>query len=136
MTYQDSLFLPSKTQILALDKGFKPCSKRSWSRDIKKLDSNSCFILGDQLHSSLVAHHLYSSHQHPQLSFSLLNGVPISKERHKEFHKLFGQSVTPSDFKNYLILLQEKDATVDAHRIQKLIEWVTFLNESLNHVYI
>ena len=63
-----NLILPTPSAIVDLDKGFRPCSMRSWSRDIKKLYGNNCVLSGkSSTETRLVAHHLWAKSLYPHL---------------------------------------------------------------------
>jgi hypothetical protein len=126
------LVLPDRTTLLSLEKGFKPCSMRSWSRDIKKLYGGCCVVSNlSTAETSIVSHHLYSKKDYASLEFSLLNGVPLAKEIHRDFHKKFGQKVTAKAFIQYLELLYRSDNSLDVANLHTLIDWIRFLDSSL-----
>lgn len=126
------LILPDATTLLTLEKGFKPCSMRSWGRDVKKLYGNRCVISNiSSAEISIVSHHLYSKKDYPQFEFSLLNGIPLDKTLHRDFHKKFGQKTTPKDFVQYLGLLQRSDTSLNIANLYRLMEWIQFLDTAL-----
>ena len=97
------LFLPHPLTLASLEDIFKPTSTRSWSRDVKNQYNQTCLVTG--LKSSqvqIVAHHLYSRKKYPTLSASLYNGIVLENEVHKELHRKYGLSVTPTQFINFL----------------------------------
>ncbi len=45
----------------------------------------------------LVAHHIQNFSQFPELRFAIDNGITLSKESHKEFHKIYGKQNNTRD---------------------------------------
>ena len=68
-----------------------------WAKQVyKKFDyvCQVCFITDAQFH----AHHLYSKGTHPELIYELDNGTCLCAACHINFHNVFGNKTTPSDF--------------------------------------
>jgi hypothetical protein len=137
-----SLVLPEKQLILDLDKGFRPTSSRSYSRDVKKLYDHCCVIsclkesenifIGSEVKTiELAVHHLYSQKHYPSFKMSLLNGLPLTKDMHYLVHKNCGKKTDPHSFIQYLKILQRDSANYDLLNLQLLIDWVGFLDRSL-----
>lgn len=133
-----TIILPDSTLILDLNRGFQPCSPRSWSRDIKNLYNNTCVLSGlNSNEASIVTHHLYSKKDNPNFQFNLLNGLPIIKELHMAYHKKFGMKTTAKSFINYIELLENTDSSFDPYNlkpasgVKRLKDWVLFLNYHL-----
>lgn len=134
MTLNYSNSFPNKLNLLQLEKGFKPCSPRSWSRDIKKLYNETCFVTGltNSKKTKLVSHHLFSKKTHQSLAFSLLNGIVLTEEIHKEFHSLYGLETSIDSFQHYLKI--KKSYLIKANEIQRfdfLLDWLDFLELNL-----
>lgn len=53
-------------------------------------DLYSCCVSG-QKGGNLVVHHLYSFSDYPEIRFLVDNGVTMSKEKHNEFHSIYGK---------------------------------------------
>jgi len=61
-----------------------------WRNGIFARDGYTCQkygIIGDKL----VAHHILNFSSHPELRFAIDNGITLSKQAHKEFHKKYGK---------------------------------------------
>ncbi len=129
-------YFPNPTKLLLLEKGFKPTSTRSWSRDIKKLYNNTCIVTGLTTSDGhkLVAHHLQAKQTYPQFTFSLLNGVPLIEGCHKEFHSLYGLNASIESFEHYIQLKQAKTkSSFEFERYVKLKAWIVFLKNQLKN---
>ena len=130
------IYLPNKYQLLQLEKGFKPCSVRSWSRDIKKLYGHKCFVTGlvaDKDTKLYASRYLFSKKQYPNLAFSLLNGLPLTKAEglNKEFHLLYGLNVDINCFLHYIKLKQSQSTNNNYIHFELLIDWVEFLKKNI-----
>lgn len=100
-------------------------SRRSWGRDIKKLYKNQCVITGQVLpHDHLDSHHLDSVTLAPEKELCLLNGIPMSREQHKQFHHFYGKNPSIDQFIHYINLLKK---TSDFNRR-------SYLNSVLYHL--
>jgi hypothetical protein len=75
------------------------------------------------LDSSIVTHHLFSCQTHPTLIFSILNGIPLTTDIHKKFHKFYSNQTTPKDFIHFI-----KKLGLNSDRERELILWIEFLN--------
>lgn len=53
-------------------------------------DLYSCCISG-QKGGNLVVHHIYSFSDYPEIRFLVDNGITMSKEKHNEFHSIYGK---------------------------------------------
>ena len=79
-----------------------------WRMAVQKLYNNKCAITGAQnlLPGDLVAHHLNSANEYPDLIYVPENGIILKKELHVLFHKTYGYGKnTVSEFQSFLILL-------------------------------
>ena len=134
MNKDTSLILPDPDILIEMNKGFAPCSTRSWARDVKKLYGYKCVISGaHQSETKLVAHHLNSRKQYSQYQYSLLNGIPLSEFQHKELHKNCGQHTTIPQFLKYLDYLCLKEPCLySKNRLLELKQWILFLEQNLN----
>lgn len=61
----------------------------SWCRQVLALHDYTCCITG-QRGIKLAAHHMDSWNAHPERREEVHNGAAISRELHKEFHRLYG----------------------------------------------
>lgn len=127
MTNNNLTLLPDPFILLQSENGFKPCSSRSWSRDIKKIYANRCFISGlSQNETKIASHHLYSKNSHRLLEYSLLNGVALSVDLHKHFHKKCGMNATPLHLISYIDIYYPQQ-----NQNQCLSNWINFLNQEM-----
>ena len=53
-------------------------------------DNYTCQVTGDNKGGNLVAHHLNGYNKYKELRFEVDNGITITEEVHKLFHKLYG----------------------------------------------
>lgn len=60
----------------------------AWINAVKGLYGKSCVVT--KQNKSVVVHHLDSWNSCPERRYDLTNGVPLSKEIHKQFHVLYG----------------------------------------------
>jgi hypothetical protein len=94
-------------QLLEKSNFLDPKSERSWLRDIAY--NNRCILTGlsgDKL--QLERHHLYSRAVYPDFFLELLNGVLITKELHRHYHKIYNRSANLQDFLDFIIYLKAK----------------------------
>ena len=61
-----------------------------WRKRVYERDNYACQITGDNKGGNLVAHHLYSYSDCPELRTSVDNGITLTEETHKLFHKIYG----------------------------------------------
>lgn len=64
----------------------------AWAKKVKEDANYICFISGKR-GVYLSSHHLYSYGAHPELRLEPSNGVCITRELHKKFHRLYGNHV-------------------------------------------
>ena len=62
---------------------------KDWRNNVFLRDDYTCIISGEK-GKEIIAHHLYSYDKYNELRFDVSNGVTISIELHKEFHKKYG----------------------------------------------
>jgi len=62
-----------------------------WRKSCMERDSFTCQKSG-LLGGRLEVHHINNYADFPELRFAIDNGITLSKESHKEFHKLYGKS--------------------------------------------
>ena len=62
-----------------------------WEDGVKSINKWNCQKCGDARISKLVAHHIQSFAQYPELRFALDNGIAFCRDCHKEFHKIYGR---------------------------------------------
>lgn len=63
---------------------------RQWREEVFKRDNYTCQITGDNRGGNLVAHHLNSFNYDKEHRYDVDNGITITEEVHKLFHKLYG----------------------------------------------
>ena len=63
---------------------------KQWSRSVLKRDSFTCQKYKTK-GGYLIAHHIQNFSDHPKLRFILDNGITLSKNAHREFHKIYGK---------------------------------------------
>ena len=64
---------------------------RLWREAVFARDSWTC-QKSNQCMDDLVAHHMQSFSQAPELRFAIDNGITLSKKSHIEFHKKYGRT--------------------------------------------
>lgn len=130
------LILPDKFFITQMEKGFQPQSTRDWSRKIKSIYGNQCVITGvSTKEGKIVAHHLNSKKEFPQLTFSVLNGLPLLDVVHKNLHKKCGFNTNLGQFKDYLGVVFKNNPQFDPQRLILLSDWVSFLEIEIEKKY-
>jgi hypothetical protein len=73
-----------------------------WKYLVKKRDSFTCQICGDNKGGNLVSHHLESYHNNKDLRIVLENGVCLCESCHKKFHRTYGnKSNTKEQFEEF-----------------------------------
>ena len=133
-SFNELFYLPNTFSICQIDKGFASCSTRSFSRDIKNIYKNSCFITGESINNTtLVAHHLYSRSEYPSLEFRMLNAIPLKTSLHKTFHKLYGNATTPESFIHFLNYSNDVHFQLTEKKKQNLIKWIEFLDLNIKN---
>ena len=60
----------------------------TFRQGVLKRDNYTCVISGER--EKLVVHHLYAYRDYKELRTEINNGVTLTEELHKEFHKLYG----------------------------------------------
>jgi len=61
-----------------------------WRSGCKERDNYTCQktkIIGGELQ----VHHIFNFSKYPELRFEINNGITLSKESHKEFHRIYGR---------------------------------------------
>ena len=132
MTKQ-TLILPSKENLVALDAGFRPTTQRSWARDIKRLYGHQCLLTGVESSkiALLEAHHLFPKKQFPLFNFSLLNGIPLEKSVHRSFHRLYGINGGPEAMCLFLNQIESRVSDEHLSRVRIVRDWVEFQEREL-----
>lgn len=75
-----------------------------WRKEVYERDNYTCKITGDNKGGNLVAHHLYSYADYPELRTDVNNGVTITEEIHKLFHNTYGyKHNTKEQFDEFVI---------------------------------
>lgn len=60
-----------------------------WRNSVFSRDNFTCQKTG-QIGGKLIVHHVLNFSNYPEFRFVLENGITLSKESHKEFHKIYG----------------------------------------------
>jgi len=63
---------------------------RLWKESCMKRDNYTCQKTG-QVGGQLQVHHIFNFADFPQMRTSIENGITLSKEAHKLFHKIYGK---------------------------------------------
>lgn len=71
-----------------------------WSLAVRKRDGK-CLKCGCKL--TLVAHHIESMNDSPELALDMNNGATLCRYHHKIFHGIHGQKTTRLDLESYLM---------------------------------
>lgn len=61
-----------------------------WRNEVFERDNYTCQLCGDDRGGNLVAHHLNSYHDNPELRTEVKNGITLCEDCHKRFHAEFG----------------------------------------------
>lgn len=64
---------------------------KDWHRKCLERDNFTCQKTGKR-GGVLEVHHILNYSQHPELRLEVLNGITLSKESHRLFHKTYGQT--------------------------------------------
>lgn len=74
---------------------------KEFIKECLKRDKYICQISG-QIGGELEVHHIKSYARYPELRIDISNGIVLSKEIHREFHKKYGKfNFTENDFNNF-----------------------------------
>jgi hypothetical protein len=125
--------LPNMLFLTTRDEGFRPTSKRSWSRDLKNFYYRRCFISGKVECPTLKldTHHIFGAQKDSKMTYSLFNGVVLDKNLHIEFHRLYGNETTPNHFLLFIEYLSNQDRLSSSIDKTILITWIKLLNNKL-----
>lgn len=75
-----------------------------WRKSVFERDGFKCAVTGKK--GDLEAHHLNAWNSHPDQRYDLDNGITLSKEIHKLFHKVYGKgNNTLEQFKEFKLCL-------------------------------
>jgi hypothetical protein len=78
----------------------------AWKEGVMQQNDFCCFITGEKKKDLLTCHHLNSWDSYPDQRYDISNGVTITKEIHRAFHKEYGAGKnTKEQFERFL---QEK----------------------------
>lgn len=113
---------------------FKPrLDSKSWTGNVKTFYNNRCLITGISGEQTVLeAHHLFNRKDFPKLASNLMNSVYIRRINHLEFHKSYGNRVTPGNFVHYLNNLRKKEEYLQyKQNIVNLIAWVSKIEQKL-----
>lgn len=61
-----------------------------WRKAVFQRDNYTCQKTGKR-GGILEAHHILNFSRYPELRFAIDNGITLSKESHKEFHRIYGK---------------------------------------------
>ena len=67
-----------------------------WRHSVFARDNFTCQKTGVR-GGNLIAHHIYNFADYPELRFAIDNGITLSLESHKQFHKIYGKSNTTKE---------------------------------------
>jgi hypothetical protein len=67
-----------------------------WRNSVFSRDNFTCQKTGVR-GGNLIAHHIYNFADYPELRFAIDNGITLSLESHKQFHKIYGKSNTTKE---------------------------------------
>jgi hypothetical protein len=62
----------------------------AWIEGVLQRSNFRCFVTGEKRASLLVCHHLNSWDSYPEQRYEISNGIAITKEIHRAFHKEYG----------------------------------------------
>lgn len=125
-----------KERLLVTSSLSPPHSVRSWGRDIDKLYEGKCLVTGlTSSQTVLEKHHLYSQNDYPSLKLEVLNGVILSKDIHRYFHKIYQNDVTPIEFLYFLKLLKTTRLRKISNQIDLASYHVVFLHQQMKKKY-
>lgn len=76
---------------------------KKWRINIFERDEFTCKICGDDKGGNLIAHHIFSYSDYPELRIDLNNGITLCEECHVSFHQKYGYGDnTGSQFLSFL----------------------------------
>ena len=81
---------------------------RQWAKAVKDRDGYTCQACG-ATQRRLVSHHVYDYATHPELRYTLENGVCLCRRCHDAFHKWNGGQVKPCTAELYELWLHSPD---------------------------
>jgi len=81
-------------------KGGRGPKSKKWDRDVKNRAGQRCELTGRK--GRLVAHHLWSYTDYPELRHDTMCGVCILEKYHKQFHAEYGKKTTPDQFAEFI----------------------------------
>jgi hypothetical protein len=130
--------LPSFYSLISREQGFRPSSRRNWSRVLKNLYSKKCFISqrSEDAGAKLESHHLFAVNLYPHLTFSLLNGIVMDREFHLLFHRLYGNDVRPEQFLMFLDYCKNEGLLSSSQDVYILKAWINLLTNALQKTNI
>jgi hypothetical protein len=80
---------------------YDPAKLQAWQFGVRTKANFKCFITGESDRKKLACHHLYSW-EHEDKRYDIDNGVLISSEIHRNFHKKYGRGGnTPEQFEEF-----------------------------------
>ena len=75
----------------------------AWKEGVMQQNHFRCFVTGEKNKNLLTCHHLNSWDSYPEQRYDISNGVTITKEIHKAFHKEYGAGKnTKEQFEKFL----------------------------------
>lgn len=82
----------------------RACEHIEWSFNIKKRDSFTCQLCGDDKGGNLCSHHLDNFSAFKELRTSIDNGICLCEACHKDFHSKYGyKNNTKEQFEEFKI---------------------------------
>lgn len=77
---------------------------KSWEYNVKHRDCNCCQKCGENRIKYIMVHHVLNFSNHPELRFTISNGITFCRLCHKEFHKKYGKkNNTREQIKEFLL---------------------------------
>jgi hypothetical protein len=63
----------------------------------------------------------------------LLNGIALTADVHKKFHKISGMNTTADQFIQFISILKKKETNLNIENLELLNNWVLFLKTEIKN---
>ena len=94
----------------------RPKESMAWSLQVKQRANFTCAISGVR-RVPLESHHLWNYAYYPEKRLNLSNGVCITQELHRLFHKTYGKvNNTPEQFSEFADVYKKVVVIVDVNK--------------------